>query len=64
MAALVYGLIMVALMLPSVGVSQNSPERTAALREVQKADNLMALLIWQDALFAYDNAIALDPTFA
>ncbi|MCB0754042.1 MAG: tetratricopeptide repeat protein [Flavobacteriales bacterium] len=24
----------------------------------------MALLIWQDALFAYDNAIALDPSFA
>lgn len=44
--------------------AQQSPERIAALKEVQKADNLMSLLIWQDALFAYDNAMAIDPTFA
>ena len=38
--------------------------RTEALQLIQKGDNFMSGANWQDALFAYDNAITQDPTFA
>jgi len=38
--------------------------RTESLLLINKGDNHMALFNWQDALFAYDNAIAVDPSFA
>ena len=38
--------------------------RAEALQLINDGDRLMSLANWQDALFAYDAAVTMDPTFA
>ncbi len=59
-------LIALALMfiLPYLSAGAQSLARSSALEEIQKGDNFMSLLLWPEALQAYDNAVAYDPSFA
>jgi len=51
-------------MTPSVCSYGQSTARKQSLEMIILGDNLMHIASWSEALYAYDNAIALDRTFA
>ena len=62
--ALLFALILCLIFIGSSRGQGLQSNRTEAIRLIQEGDNMMSFANWQEALFAYDNAIAIDPSYS